>query len=388
MLTVKSVRTLGPGRHHDGPPLGRGLYLQVKASGARSWLYIYMRDRRQRFMGLGRADTISLHEAREAALAARRLLVQGVDPIDHRRQNSLKATAQTFRQFAEDYITAQMPGWRNGGKSAGQWRSSLATYAYPVIGDLGLGAVTVDHVIRILPPIWATKPETANRVRTRVAAILDAAKARGLRSGDNPAEWRGNLKHLLPAPAKVRRVDHHAALPYAELPAFMKALRGREGVAARALEFAILTAARTSEVLGATWPEIDIKARTWTVPAERMKAGKAHVVPLSDRALAILEALPREERNDFVFVGSRANGGLSSMAFLMLLRRMGRDDLTAHGFRSSFRDWASEETDAPNHVVEMALAHAIGDKVEAAYRRGVLFEKRKALMATWAEFAG
>jgi integrase len=241
-------------------------------------------------------------------------------------------------------------------------------------------------VLKALEQIWTTKPETASRVRGRIEAVLDWAKVREYRDGENPARWRGHLDKLLPARRKVRKVEHHAALPYAELPAFMAALRQRDGTAARALEFAILTAARTGEVIGARWSEIDLQARTWTIPDSRMKAGREHRVPLSDRAIEIIHGLPRESANGFVFAGAREKQALSNMALLMTLRRMGRDDLTTHGFRSTFRDWAAERTGYPNEVVEMALAHAVSNAVEAAYRRGDLFDKRRHLMADWMAF--
>ena len=295
----------------------------------------------------------------------------GSNPAPSARRSA--SVSISFREFAEEWITAQEPGWRNP-KSSAQWRSSLKSYAYPVIGDLSPPAITTGHLMTILSPIWSEKPETANRVRNRIGQILDAAKARGLRSGDNPADWRGNLKHLLPAQAKVKSVKHHEALPYAELPAFMVELRQRVGISARALEFTILTAARTGEVVGATWSEIDLRAKVWTVPAARMKGGREHRVPLSKRALEILKALPREDGNAHIFIGAHARKGLSNMSMLELLRGM-REGLTVHGFRSSFRDWASEATSHPRDVVEMALSHAVGDKVEAAYRRGDLFER-------------
>ena len=380
-LTAKGIATLKkPGRYHDGA----NLYLSIGPTGSKSWSLLFMLNGRSRQMGLGPLSLISLAEARELAFDYRRLLLRGVDPIEHRRANRGAPTSASFREFADEWISAQEPGWRNP-KSSAQWRSSLKSYAYPTIGDLPVEAITTDHLITILTPIWASKSETANRVRNRIGQILDAAKARGLRTGDNPADWRGNLKHLLPAQAKVKSVRHHEALPYAQLPAFMVELRHRDGVSARALEFTILTAARTGEVIGARWSEIDLKGKVWVVPAARMKAGREHRVPLSKRALEILKVLPREEGNAHVFIGAHAGKGLSNMSMLELLRGM-QHGLTVHGFRSSFRDWASEATTHPRDVVEMALAHAVGDKVEAAYRRGDLFEKRAALMADWEVF--
>ena len=276
------------------------------------------------------------------------------------------------------YIASHSAGWRNA-KHAAQWGTTLATYAYPVFGSLPVAAVDTGLVMKALEPIWSTKPETAGRVRGRNESVLDWAKVRGYRDGENPARWKGHLIQLLPSLTKVTKVKHHAAMPYAELPAFLIALRARPAMAARALEFAILTAARTGEVLGARWQEMDLEARIWMVPAERMKAGREHRVPLSDAAVAILKAIYRT--GDLVFP-------LSNMALLMLLRRMGHGELTAHGFRSTFRDWASETTNHPRDVVEMALAHAIADKTEAAYRRGDLFEKRRRLMVEWEAYCG
>jgi integrase len=287
------------------------------------------------------------------------------------------------------YIAGHTAGWRSA-KHIAQWKATLAKYAEPVIGGLSIQAIDTALVLKVLEPIWSVKPETAGRVRGRIEAILDWAKARGYRTGENPARWRGHLDKLLPALSKVRRVAHHAALPYAELPGFLIALREQGGIAARALEFTILTAARTGEAIGARWGEINLTEKVWIVPATRMKAAKEHRVPLSARALAILDELrPLRETSDaeaFVFPGAKAGRSLSNMAFLMLLRRMGRDDLTAHGFRSSFRDWAAERTNFPNEVAEMAPAHSVGNAVEAAYRRGDLFDKRRRLVDAWAEF--
>ncbi len=271
-------------------------------------------------------------------------------------------------------------------KSAAQWRSSLAAYANPVIGKLPLTDVTTDHVLEILRPIWSTKRETARRVQHRVARILRAAKAQGIVSGDNPADWRGKLEDLLPA-RDERHTRHHAALPYKDLPALMTRLRKLRSVSARALEFAILTCARTSEVIGATWSEVDLDDALWTVPASRMKSGRQHAVPLSDAALAVLAALPREPGNEHVFVGGRARGCLSNMALLECLRGL-RADVTVHGFRSSFADWANEQTQHAHVVVEAALAHAVGDRTERAYRRGTAVGKRRQLMGDWSAFVG
>jgi integrase len=263
----------------------------------------------------------------------------------------------------------------------------LGTYVYPVFGALPVQAVDVGLIMKALEPIWTEKPETAGRVRGRIESVLDWATARGYRQGENPARWRGHLENLLPKKSKIRRVEHHAALPYADLPAFMSELKQQEGVAAKAFRFAILTCARTGEVTGGRWPEIDFKDRLWAVPAKRMESGKEHRVPLSEETLSILEEMKELRQSDFIFPGGRAGRPLSDMAFLMLLRRMKRDDLTAHGFRSTFSDWCAEKTNTPSEVREMALAHAVGNKVEEAYRRGDLFEKRRQLAETWAKFA-
>jgi integrase len=289
---------------------------------------------------------------------------------------------------AELYIAAHERGWRNPTHRA-QWRATLNAYVHPTIGDLAVASIATDDVLRVLQPIWQAKPETASRVRGRIEAVLDYAAARGWRQGENPARWRGHLANLLPARAKVARVVHHAALPWQEIGAFMARLRQHRATAARALEFTVLTAARTGEVIGARWPEVGMDAAVWTVPAERMKGHRAHRVPLSAAALAVLRhmlPLRPAEGDGFVFPGLRPGKPLSNMAMLKLLERMGHGDLTVHGFRSAFRDWCEEATHTPQAVAEAALAHAVADKVEAAYRRGDLFAKRAALMEEWAAF--
>jgi integrase len=377
-----------PGMYADGD----GLYLRVTEDKTKNWVLRYMLNGRPRWMGLGPLKLFGLKEARAKALDARRLRYDGVDPIEARALRRAKARldaakAITFKQCADSYINAHRAGWRNG-KHAAQWEATLATYAEPVIGSLPVQAIDTALVLRVLEPVWTTKPETAGRVRGRIEAILDFAKARTWREGENPARWRGHLDKLLPARGKVRRVEHHAALPYAELPGFLLALREQEGVAARALEFAVLTAARTGETIGARWSEIDLLDKTWTVPAARMKAGREHRVPLSARALAILEEISAHRKADdgFVFAGGKPGLPLSNMAFLMLLRRMERGDLTAHGFRATFKTWASERTAFQNEIIEAALAHVVGSKVEQAYQRGDMFEKRRRLMDAWARY--
>ena len=369
---------------------GGGLFLQVSASGSKSWVFRFRDAGKLREMGLGPTHTITLAEARQKALECRKARLDGADPIEARKATRAAvkldaAKAMTFKACAERYIAAHKAGWKND-KHAAQWPSTLGTYVYPIMGSLPVQAVDVGLVLKALEPIWTTKPETAGRVRGRIESVLDWATARGYRQGENPARWRGHLENLLPQKAKVRRVEHHAALPYVEIAGFMAALRQQAGIAARALEFAILTAARTGEVIGARWEEINLAERLWTIPAERMKAGKEHRVPLSAPALAILENLAKVREGEFVFPGGRHGRAISNMAMLMTLRRMKRDDLTAHGFRSSFRDWAAERTTFPAEVAEMALAHTVSDKVEAAYRRGDLFQKRRQLAEAWAKF--
>ena len=375
-----------PGMYADGG----GLYLQVTERGA-SWIYRYMLNKRAREMGLGPLALFGLSDARAKALDARRLRYEGIDPIEARRAARQQARLDaaktiTFQECAESYIKSHRAGW--GNKNANQWTATLATYAEPVIGGLPVQAIETGLVHKVLEPIWTEKPETAGCVRRRIEAVLDWAKVRGYRVGENPARWRGHFDKLLPALGKVRQVEHHAALPYGELPGFLIDLRERDAIAARALEFTILTAARTSETLGARWHEFDLLDKIWTVPAERMKAHREHRVPLSPRALAIIQEMQAHRSGDdgFVFPGSKTGKPLSNMAFLMLLRRMERDDLTAHGFRATFKTWASERIVVANEVVEAALAHIVGSKVEQAYRRGDMFEKRRRLMQQWATF--
>jgi integrase len=385
-LTTRRIAKLTQaGRYGDG----HGLYLQVMSPTNRSWLLRYERSGRERWMGLGPLHTFDLQQARERARRARQQLFDGSDPLEaraaERAARALEAARTiTFEKAARQYFDAHERKWKNA-KHRAQFLSTLTDYAFPTIGRLPVAAIDTGLVLKCIEPIWNEKTETANRVRGRIESVLDWATVRGYRTGDNPARWRGHLSEVLPARETIQKTVHHAALQFGDLPAFMAALGQREGVAARALEFTILTAARTGEAIGATWDEIDLKTKVWTVPAGRIKGGREHRVPLSGRALEILQALPREERNPFVFIGPR-NGGLSNMAMSSVLGRMERTDITVHGFRSTFRDWAAERTSYPNHVVEMALAHVVGDKVEAAYRRGDLFAKRVRLMADWARF--
>jgi integrase len=337
-------------------------------------------------MGLGPFHTVGLHDARELARKARQQLLNGTDPLESRRADRAKAAleaskAVTFEAATIAYFDAHQAKWKNA-KHRAQFLSTMREYVFPKLGKLTVSDVDLGSVLGVLEPIWPTRTETASRVRGRIEAVLDWATVRNLRTGDNPARWKGHLQHVLPARARLAKPIHHAALPYPEVPEFMAALERRDGVAARALEFTILTAARTGEVIGAQWEEIDLAAKIWAVPGVRMKAGREHRVPLNDRAIQILESVPKEKGNPFIFIGPRT-GGLSNMAMATVLRRMDRFEITVHGFRSTFRDWAAETTAFPNHVVEMALAHTVGNKVEAAYRRGDLLEKRRKLLAEW-----
>ena len=381
LTALRVSRASAPGMYADGG----GLYLQVTSREARSWIFRYTRSKRSREMGLGPLSAIPLTVARLAAGELRRLLVQGLDPIEARDaeragRQTAAARAMTFDQCADAYIASHRGGWRNP-KHAAQWKSTLSTYASPVFGALPVEAVDVALVMKALEPVWTVKPET----RGRIESVLDWAKSRGFRAGENPARWKGHLDNLLPARSKVAKVVHHPALPYDELPEFMAALQAQGSMSARALEFTILTAARTGEIIGARRSDVDEDAAVWTIPADRMKGGREHRVPLSRRALEIVQGLPKD--GDYLFPGGRAGGHLSNMAMLKLLERMKREDLTVHGFRSTFRDWAAEITNFPGEVAEAALAHVVGDKVEAAYRRGDLFEKRRRMMDAWAAFA-
>lgn len=392
-LTPITVKHAGPGRHADGG----GLYLRVQGGGARSWLFRSVIGGKARDIGLGPAagpGALSLGDARAKAREMAAQAAKG-EVVESKRMQARKAAAQvqasalaskTFKEIAEAYIDRKEGAWRNE-KHRQQWRNTLATYAYPHFGAMPLSQIETSHVLAALEPIWIAKPETASRVRGRIENILDAAKVQGLRSGENPARWRGHLDHILPKPEKLAR-GHHAALPYSDLPAFMEDLLGRQALAARALEFTVLTAARSGETLGATWAEVDLEKALWTIPADRMKANKEQRIPLSARAVAILRevVLLTNGRADAPLFPSTKGGKLSGMAMSMLLRRMGYEEITVHGFRSTFRDWAGECTAFPREVVEHALAHQLADKAEAAYQRGTLFPKRVKLMEAWAAY--
>jgi integrase len=383
-VQVKSLKKKG--LHADGG----GLYLRISDGGTKGWMFRFSLNRRARQMGLGPIQTVSLAEARIEAEQCRKLLRDGIDPIENRnsergRRQAQNAKVISFKECGEAFILAHSPGWKNA-KHSSQWSITLETYVYPVFGNLPVSEVDVGLVLKVLEPIWETKTETASRIRGRIENVIDWATAREYREGSNPARWKGRLDKLLPAPSKVQKVIHHPALPYEDMNEFMIALRSREGLSARGLEFTILTAARTGEVLGAQWNEIDLDKEVWIIPANRMKMGSEHRVPLSQCAMKILEGMKTISSSGYVFPGRDSEHPLSNMVFLQLLKRMKRGDLTVHGFRSTFRDWVAERTSYPRDVAEMALAHAIGDKVEAAYRRGDLFDKRKRMMRDWATY--
>jgi integrase len=395
-LTTKFVEKIAsPGHFADGG----GLFLQVQMRRdgypAKSWVVRYRaQSGRMREMGLGSADLIPLKSARDKANEARSKAAHGIDPIEERetKRAALQSEEQnriSFRACAEIYIAAHRASWKNE-KHRAQWEASLKKYAYPVFGESPVSEVDQKAVLDVLDPIWPKRTETASRLRGRIEVILDWAKVRGYRAGENPARWKGHLDKALPARSKIKRVVHHPALPYAELPAFMKDLLAIDTVGAKAFAFCILNATRTSETLLAELSEFDDKNDTWTIPPERMKAGREHRIPLVSASTKLVAECKAAKASDspYLFESPKRDGeALSNMTFLMILRRMGREDLTAHGFRSTFKDWASEATNYPREVTEMALAHAIGDKVEAAYRRGDLFEKRRKLMQDWSAFA-
>jgi len=378
-LTARRVATVtDPGYHADGG----GLYLQVTASGAKSWVFRYRFEGRRPEMGLGPLHVIGLADARAAADAARKMVQAGQDPLAGRRAAAVATSSiPTFWEAAVAYIAERQAGWTNP-KHAAQWTSTLETYAKPVLGDLRVDRVETDHVLAVLRPIWTSKTETASRVRQRVEAVLDSVTVQKKRIGENPARWRGHLAVILPKPTAVTKVENFAALPYAELPAFMAELRSRHGEAARALEFTILTAARTGMTLGAASREIDLAAGTWTIPWDRMKGKVEHTIPLSAAAKAL--AQPRMGRR-LLFPNDLSNENLSENAMLALLKRMGFGHITVHGFRSTFKDWASEVTEFADDLSEAALAHQIRDKAKAAYKRGTMIQKRRLLMDAWAK---
>lgn len=386
-LSALAVQRLKePGRYAVGGV--DGLHLRIVGE-SRAWVLRIKIGNRRCDIGLGPYPEVSLADARDAARDHRKKVRDGIDPLQERQQARAalrveRAKSKTFKDCAEAYVEAHKAGWKND-KHIKQWSATLETYAYPKLGALPVAAIDTGLIQDVLRPIWGVKTETASRLRGRIESVLDWAKVNGYREGENPARWRGHLDKLLPARNKVQKVEHHAALPYAEVGAFMADLRKREGISARALEFSVLCASRSGEVRNATWAEFDLVGKVWTVPGDRMKAGKEHRVPLSDAAVALLKALPRVKGSDYVFPAPRG-GALSDMALTAVLKRMERDGLTQHGFRSTFRDWAGETTAYPREVIEHALAHQLKDKAEAAYQRGDLLTKRARLMSDWSEY--
>jgi integrase len=372
-LSTRKVDTLRvPGRHSDGG----GLYLNVSGGGGRSWLFMYKVAGRRREMGLGSLNAVPLAKARKLAAEARQHLADGHDPLSTRS----KPATMSFAEAAGALVESMSPSWRNE-KHRAQWSMTLTVYCAP-IASVAVSAVSTDDVLRVLKPIWLTKAETAARLRGRIERVLDFAKARGMRSNENPARWRGHLDALLPKRAKLSR-GHHKALPFDKVPRFCEGLHSMPGVSPAALEFAILTAARSGEVMGARWDEVDLVDRIWTIPANRMKGGREHRIPLSEPAMEIIQRMHAIRSSEYVFPGSRPNKPLSIMALDMVMRRA-EADATVHGFRSAFRDWAGERTSFPREVAEAALAHLVGDETERAYRRGDALEKRRGLMDAWA----
>ena len=393
-LTTFEIKHAQVGMHADGG----GLYLQVANGGGRSWIFRYQLNGRRREMGLGSAADLSVTKARALAEEFKARTKKGRDPLQEKKAAEAQAAVtaaedtkrevlagKTFSTVAVEYIRAHEAGWRNA-KHAQQWTNTLRTYVYPLIGDLPISEVTTDHVLEILEPLWSAKPETATRVRSRLELVIAYAKARKWFQGTNPAVWRGHISALLPSPSKIREVRHHPALAWTDMADFMVRLRAMPGTGARALEFVILTCVRSGEGRGATWPEINLATKVWTVPGKRMKAGKEHRVPLSNAAVTLLEKLPRIRGENLLFPGARSNRPLSDMSLSAVLKRMKTTEVTVHGFRSTFRDWAAETTLHHPDLVEMALAHTIANKVEAAYRRGDMLDKRRVLMDDWADW--
>ena len=394
LSALQVTKLTKPGLYGDGG----GLTLQITPTGVKSWLFRYMVDGQAFGMGLGPTHTVSLAEARKKALDARKLLIDGINPLSAKKQNQIAAAlaaakTMTFDQCAEAYILAHQAGWKNA-KHRDQWANTLNTYASPVFGHLPVATIDTGLVVKCLAKIWDSKTETASRLRGRIESVLGWATTSGYRTGENPARWKGHLENLLATISKTSRTKNHPSLPWPRIGAFMSALRLREGVSARAVEFAILTACRSGEVRGARWAEFDIGGKLWTIPAARMKAKREHQVPLSDPAVALLASIRKGSEEDIVFAGTKGQP-LSDMALTAMIRRMNGDDkpiwvdangdrITVHGFRSSFRMWAAEATDFPREVAEHALAHQLPDAVERAYQRGSQFAKRAALMAQWA----
>ncbi|MAS05261.1 MAG: integrase [Ahrensia sp.] len=385
LLTALAIKKASKAKLRDGD----GLWLHTSRAGNRYWVFIYTRKGRRREMGLGPLGTgtgqVSLTAARAKADEIRTILGSDGDPFTEMEERRVVAKLVTFGDIADEYIDAMKARWR-GAKTEAGWRNTLTVHAKP-LRKIPVSEIATDDVVRCLKPIWQTKTETASKTRERIKIVLDHAKARGLRNGENPAEWKGHLDQILVAPTKLAR-GHHAAMPYADLPDFYTKLAKADGIGARALEFAILTACRSGEVRGAVWDEIDMDASVWTIPADRMKAGKMHRVPLSDHAVAILQGMKKLRISRYVFPGKKVNAPLSDMTLSKALKTAAGEGFTVHGFRSSFRDWVSEETDFQTEVAEAALAHTTGDTVERAYRRGDVLAKRREMMAAWAEYVG
>jgi len=386
LSALKVARAKQPGMYADGG----GLYLRVAEGGSKQWVFRYAAGTRDRDMGLGPVHTLTLPEAREKAREARLLRLDGIDPIEAKRARiaalrAADARAMTFKQCAEGFIKDNEASWTSA-RHRQEWVGSLVRLVYPTLGSLPVAAIDTPLVLKVLKPIWEKTPETASRVRGRIENVLGWATVHHYRVGDNPARWGGLLEHALPARSKIAKVEHHAALPYAEIGAFVAKLRGDSGVAAACLQFITLTAARLDEARSSTWDEIDLANRIWVVPARRMKADKEHRVPLSDGTIAILEQMQVIRQSDYVFPGRLKGRPIGDNTIWRLAKEAAGSDITIHGLRSSFRDWAAERTSFPREVAEMALAHAIPDAVEAAYRRGDLFEKRRRLMDAWATY--
>ncbi len=374
------------GRYADG----HGLYLQVSNSGSKSWLFRFMMDGKSRQMGLGSFGTVTLLEARDDALNCKKLLKDGVDPIQERdnrltKQKAANKAVLTFKESTEEYLKAHSASWKSV-RHAKIWKSSIERYAYPELGSMPVNQIEREHIMRVLKPIWLNKTETAKKLRGRLETILDWATVQDFRKGENPARWRGHLDKLLPKPSEVYNVKHFAALPYQEINGFMNKLRKREALSALALRLIILTATRSGEARNAIWAEFNMEQAIWTIPAERMKAKKEHIIPLSKEALSIIQSLPHMAGNDYLFVGNRSGKPLSDVVFKKLMERMGVTGITTHGFRSTFRDWAAEQTSFPREVIEAALAHQLKDKAEAAYFRSNLLDKRRELMDKWGDY--
>ena len=386
LSNLKVERAKEPGLYADGG----GLYLRVAEGGSKQWVYRYTTNGHNRDMGLGPLRLLTLAEARERARAAGKLRLDNIDPIAHKRAQRgaalvAAAGAMTFKQCAEGYIRDNEKKWTHP-KHRKDWERTLVRFVFPTLGNLPVASIDTPLVLQVIKPIWEKRPETASRVRGRIEAVLGWATVHHYRTGDNPARWRQHLEHALPSRQEIDPVEHHPAMPYTQVAGFVQALRKDTSVAARALELLTLTGTRLSETLDATWREIDLDACTWTIAAARMKTGKDHTVPLSTAAIAVLKAMHAVRQSDFVFPGFKRGQPIRGDALRKLIKRLAGDDVTVHGMRSAFRDWAAERTNFPREVAEMVLAHAIPDAVEAAYRRGDLFEKRRRLMDAWAAF--